>query len=264
MRLTGEGAMNMLYINSRRNQIVEILQKNRSVTVNKLIDDLNVSPATVRKDLVHLEKSGVISRTRGEAHLVGSENRALIEVRQRICVAEKQMIARRALEFIQNGDTIILDSGTTLLELAKLFGNFEKLTVITYSLEIGYYLSRYPKINLIMPGGMLNRSTLSLLGSATENFFEQIEAAKCFMSASSVRKLNGLTLEMPYECTVKRAAIKASGQVIALLDHTKFHTASIEPAIKFNEIDILITDSEIGDPEMLAILNENGVRLVIA
>ena len=252
----------MIYRSSRRNQLLELIITKQIISVNELLEKFNVSPATIRKDLSFLEESGLITRTRGEVHAIQSLPYPTIDLRKGHHFEEKEAIAREAIKFINDGDTIILDSGSTTAEIAKLLGDFSGLTIVTHSLEICYILRPF-NITAILAGGIFNRDTMTVIGPQTEHFFSGIEANKMFLSASGVRNNNGLTVSSPYEYAVKKMAVNAAKEIYAVLDSSKFSNACINQIAEFKDIDVLITDDKLDNEDAINSLKENNVKLIL-
>jgi DeoR family transcriptional regulator of aga operon len=155
---------------SRRAKMLAQLEENGQLSVKKLSRSFNVSEVTIRNDLNYLEKNNFLIRSRGGAlknQRVGLDFKLNEKSKQHL--PEKQAIGRRAAELIKEGDTIILDSGTTTMEIAKNLSNFDNLTVITNALNIAGYLSGYGNIKIIMLGGYLRANSLSLVGPMAES-----------------------------------------------------------------------------------------------
>lgn len=253
-------------LNHRQAQILEFIETQESVSVNSLIDSMQASAATIRKDLAYLESLGLIRRTRGEAHIQNKTHMPFIPfpLRSQSNVKEKKAIAKRAVEFINDGDTIILDDGTTTLEIANLLDSFHNLTVITHSFDIANILCGNPNISVIVPGGILTHETRSLLGPYTESFYSTIEANKFFLSATGVRRQTGLTVTSPLEVSVKTNAIHASKHVIAVFDASKWEQTAMSLCAPFQDLDVIITNNSIHiDEEMKNILSDCNVELVL-
>ena len=254
-------------LNHRQVQLLELIEARESVSVNYLIDSFQASPATIRKDLTLLESMSLIRRTRGEAHI---QNKSMLPfipfpLRSQSNITPKRLVAQEALRFIDDDDTIILDDGTTTLEIAKLLDKFQRLTVITHSGDIANLLCGKPNITVVVPGGILTAETRSLLGPYTENFYSTIEAKKFFLSTTGVRGGGGLTVTNPMEASVKKNAVQAARQVIAVFDSSKWNQTAMNLCATFQELDMIITNTGADiDESTKAILDENHVQLVFA
>lgn len=255
----------MTNLNRRQVQILELIEAKESVSVNSLIDSFKASPATIRKDLAYLESLNLIRRTRGEAHI---QNKSLLPfipfpLRSQSNITQKRQVAQEAVKLIEDGDTIILDDGTTTLEMAKFLDNFQYLTVITHSFDIANLLCGHSGITVIVPGGILTPETRSLLGPYTQNFYSTIEANKFFLSTTGIRQNGGFTVTNPLEAAVKKNAINASKQVIAVLDASKWMQTAMNLSATFQDLDTIITnDSAPISDETLQLINDNNIQLI--
>lgn len=251
----------MLYLTGRRNKILQIIEEKRIISVRQLLEMIDASPATVRKDLTYLEKEGHVVRSRGEVSICSERPLPTFSSRSTYNESAKAVIAEHAVQFIKENDSVILDSGTTSYEIAKRLDGFHNLTVITTSLPICMYLSQNTNINVIMPGGTLHRDTNCLIGPETEQFFKNIEANIMFVSATGIRESEGLTLALPYETNTKINAIRAARTVCAVVDSTKTQRVCVNLFAKFSDLDYFITDKKPSD-EMFETLKANGVEMI--
>lgn len=246
----------------RRNQIMQILNENKQILVKEISQILNVSEGTLRNDLKILEEDGLLERTHGGAVLPQPptyEN--TFHSRSQINQPEKMKIGRAAAELVQNGQCIILDASSTSLELAKHLLNHEYLTVVTNGLATAQELTKNPRINVIVVGGVLRPGSSSLEGLLGKGLLGQIHADVFFTSAQGFTLNEGLTDFSVYEADLKRHIVANVGQVVALLDHTKLNRRSIATFAELRQIDTLVTDDQ-ADPEFLRSLD--GVRVVVA
>jgi DeoR/GlpR family transcriptional regulator of sugar metabolism len=239
--------------------ILKMLQESESLLVNDLIAKFSESPATIRKDLTFLEKNGLIRRTRGEAHYANPQLVLPVTSRGELNTLSKSNIARIAASMIEDDDSIILDSGTTTLAIARQIANRKKINVITNSIAIAYTLSG-SELSVVMTGGILSGRNLSLIGPDAEAFFNKIEVNKLFLSASGVRGAQGLCVASPFECSIKKQMIRSAKKVIAVIDSSKFETSSINIVTDFSSIHCLITNRPIADPSILEALHQYNVE----
>jgi len=258
--------MDMTNLNSRQVQILELIEARSTVSVNYLIDSFQASPATIRKDLTYLESLNLIRRTRGEAHIQNKNLLSFIPfpLRSQSNTTQKRLIAQEAVKLIEDGDTIILDDGTTTLEIARLLNDFQHLTVITHSYDIANLLCGNSGITIIVPGGILTPETRSLLGPYTENFYAAIEANKFFLSTTGVRHSAGFTVTNPLEAAVKKNAVKASSQVIAVFDASKWTQTAMNLCAAFEDVDTIITNASPAiDEDMQQTLNMYQIQMIL-
>lgn len=255
----------MLTINKRQSELYQIIKSRGTAEVKDLLKKFDVSAATVRKDLTVLENAGLIVRTHGEAHLITHADNMMTPFEARSCLnAEaKQAIARAAVREIEDGDSIILDSGSTTTEIAKLLVRRQNITVITNSLSVACALSN-SLISVILVGGMFQGQNFSIQGPEAEAYFHQIEAAKLFISATGVRHEVGLVATDPLEASIKQSMIAAAHKVYAVLDSSKFSIGSICLFADFSELDCLITERPLASPALEQRLRELGTQVIIA
>ncbi|WP_010273244.1 DeoR/GlpR family DNA-binding transcription regulator [Paenibacillus senegalensis] len=246
----------------RRNHIMQLLNQQKQVLVKELSEKLQVSEGTLRNDLKILEKDGLLERTHGGAVLPAPPSHEhTFRSRSQINQAEKAAIGTKALEFVKNGQCIILDASSTALELAKRLGQFDHLTVVTNGLTTAQELNRHPRLNVIVIGGVLRPGSSSLEGLLSKGLLSQVHADLFFTSAHGLTAAEGLTEFSLYEAELKKVIVSNVNKVIALLDHTKLNRRSIATFAETSDIDILITDSQ-ADRAFLESLE--GVQTVIA
>ncbi len=251
-------------LSSRQLEILEQLERFPRVDVNDLANILNVSEVTIRKDLQELETLSFLKRVHGgavSAHRTkwnpSMENR--LEVKS----SSKVAIAKAALDFIRDGDTLILDAGTTTLALARsLRGRKRNLTIITNSLPVMAELSN-TDFEMVALGGMLRQHSLAMIGPMTVNNLEKLHADMAFIGATSASLERGLCTPNIIEAETKAAMVKAASDCIALIDNSKVGQASLAPFAKWSDIHTLITDETI-DTKFVHSLQQQNVSVVIA
>jgi DeoR family transcriptional regulator, fructose operon transcriptional repressor len=254
------GGISLLAI-KRLEIISQLLSETGSVDATKLSERFAVTPKTIRKDLDKLESMGLLDRVHGGAILKRTDNSVFpIEQRKLKNLSEKQRIGAAALEYVNEGDSIIIDGGTTTLELARLLGE-KKILAITSDLKITMELMNKPNVDLFVTGGRLRRQgAYTLLGRDAEKVLEKYKAKKVFLGTTALDLKNGLSVLNSDEAEVKKAMIAAAQEVICLVDHSKFHHVTFAPFCSIEDIDTLITDSRIL-PEEQEELERRGVRV---
>ena len=228
----------------RRARIEELLTENKSVLVTELAQLFEVTPETIRADLVKLEKKGILVRTYGGATLSSGSGAELTYKERDVVNAEaKHSIGARAAKLINNGDTIFLDASTSALYLARSIKDKYGLTVITNASSVIAELSECEHIKLISTGGVLSKRNMSYVGRFTERMIrENFAANKFFFSCKGVTLSRGLTDENEQEAYVKRAMMEVSNSVIFLCDHNKLGRKGIPVIAPIESIDTFITD----------------------
>ncbi|GIP33231.1 DeoR/GlpR family DNA-binding transcription regulator [Paenibacillus sp. J2TS4] len=246
----------------RRNRIMQILNENKQILVKEISQALNVSEGTLRNDLKILEEDGLLERTHGGAVLPKPPTQEYtFHSRSQINQQEKMTIGKAAAELIQNGQCIILDASSTSLELAKHLIHYDYLTVVTNGLTTAQELTKNPRINVIVVGGVLRPGSSSLEGLLGKGLLGQIHADVFFTSAQGFTINEGLTDFSVYEAELKKQMVANVGQVVALLDHTKLNRRSIATFADLSQIDTLVTDDQ-APPEFLNSLK--GIRIIQA
>lgn len=257
--------LSKMFVSERRNKILDLLIKQHRITVKELSEQLNVSEATLRTDLTNMETDGVLKRTHGGAVLVEhtkSEN--TFSIREKKNRDEKITICTKAAELIFHGQCILLDASSTALELARILKNKHlRLTVVTNGMHTALELKENPEITVIVVGGVLRVGSASLEGTFGSTILNQINVDTMFTSASGFTIEQGLTDFNVYEVELKKLMVNSSTQVVALLDHSKIGKNSIATFATTNQVDKIITDSQIHD-DCIKQLTENHIQLTVA
>ncbi|MBR1570202.1 MAG: DeoR/GlpR transcriptional regulator [Bacteroidales bacterium] len=242
-------------LNQRRQEILNLIREDGHAKVQKLAQIFKVSEVTIRQDLETLEKMGFVQREYGGAFLkdVGNFATTGTLINESVRVEEKKELALKAAALIQEGDSIILDSGSTTTELAKLMTGFKNLTVITNALNIAYILGGNPGINLIVSGGEFKAPTLSLTGDMAAATFKGIHVNKCFLATAGISPDLQLTYPSLSDLVVKSAMIRAADKVYLVADSSKIGISSFASLGRLSLIDTLITDSKITPAQREAI-----------
>ena len=229
----------------RRIRILESLKLNNAITVQELCLQLEASEATIRRDLTLLENEGKLERTHGGA-LIGetrlnTEDR--VSQKEVLLIEEKRAIALLAYETLQEGDSIILDGGTTTLELAKLIGLSNlKLTLITNSTLVFKELVGNSNLEIMMIGGKVRNNTLASVGPMAIESLKRFNVEKAFLGTNGLSIDKGLSTSDLDESMVKTAMVNAAKTCILLVDHSKFNKVYLNAFASLSQIDILITD----------------------
>jgi DeoR/GlpR family transcriptional regulator of sugar metabolism len=270
--IVGDEERSLLAI-ERRMRIVDLLNSRGTIAVAELTELLGASPATVRRDLAWLDEHGILTRTRGGAVAAGrvqdlmrhydpTYGRRLAEY-----VEEKRAIGRRAAELVDDGETIIIDAGSTTQHMVPHLHKKQDLIVITNSLTVVNELlpvsHAAPNLTVILTGGILRGRALSFVGMIAEHALTQFFVDKTFLGARGISIETGLTNPALEEIPLKRQMIKAAKRVIVLADHSKFgqtYTGLIAPLQAATNI---ITDDGI-DSALIPKFAANGPEILIA
>ncbi|HEX6923232.1 MAG TPA: DeoR/GlpR family DNA-binding transcription regulator [Bacillales bacterium] len=251
-----------MYAAQRKTEILDRLRAKGTVTVNDLADDLGVSEPTIRRDLEDLEDEGKLKRTYGGA--VSTEVSTFEPSLPEKVVHyhdEKSAIGQRAVSLIETGETILLDSGTTTLEIARQLPDIE-LTVVTNSLQIGQEISALRKVKLLFLGGELRQTTGAFVGPLTESLLSQINVDKLFLGTNAVDLERGVTTPNTMEAATKQAMISSAREVILAADNSKFGKISLAKVCDFADLDLILTDSPLPQ-EYDDVLERDAVNTIL-
>jgi DeoR/GlpR family transcriptional regulator of sugar metabolism len=250
--------------NQRRDKILELLKEDGSAKVIDLARVFKVTEVTIRQDLEKLEKDGLVLREHGGAYLKNIEDQVrTFSLSHQENMDKKELIAIKCLEYIESGDSIILDSGSTTTEIAKKLKGFKNLTVITNAINIAMMLGTKPGIELIVTGGEFKPPTLSLTGQKAADFFKGINVQKLFLATAGLSLKAGLTYPSISDLVVKKAMIDAAETTYLVADSTKIGKSSFASLGALSLIDYIITDDGI-EAKHKEVLKENDIELIIA
>jgi DeoR/GlpR family transcriptional regulator of sugar metabolism len=250
--------MNTMDVQTRHQMILQALRQRSPVLVGELADVLDCSEMTVRRDLESLERSGGLRRVHGGAASVFlSAEETPYGIRALEFTGAKATIGTAAASLLADGETVILDGGTTAMEVARALRS-RRLTVMPLALRPVFELHECPGITLLLPGGEVRPGELSLTGSLTEPSFSQLRFDTCVMGPCGIDAKAGITTHFLAETAVKRAAAKASQRVIAVADSSKLGRVAFGHVCDLVDIDILLTDGG-ADQEMVEELRTAGV-----
>jgi DeoR/GlpR family transcriptional regulator of sugar metabolism len=248
----------------RREQILASLALTGEVTFTQLATELDVSEMTIRRDVEQLERIGQLRRVRGGAiSTVSRSYETPVLQRREISSAAKEAIGRVAASLVEDGDSLILDGGTTSLALARELRSKRGLTVVTPSLPIAIELAEGVDARIIVTGGQVHRSELSLTGAAAEEAFAAINCDLAFIGVAGVRLSPGLTDFSVDDARVKRAALGSARRKIVLADRTKLGRVTFATIAALTEVDALVTDAPGDDPTLLGAAS-SGLQIFAA
>ncbi len=252
-----------MFAEERKIKIAELIHKKKKATVSELCEAFNVSCATVRNDLRELEQSGLIIRTHGGA-LVKSKTGFELTAKQKSVQGSesKRVIAELAIELIEDGDTLIIDTGTTTAELSRLLYRKKGLTVVTNDLIIARILEEFETVNTIFLGGQVRRGFHCTIGVNGIEMLSGLSVDKAFIGANSFSAEQGAATPDIHQASSKRSMVQAASEVILLCEGAKYGSSSFAMFAQPTQIDIFVTDHLAGDGRMQ--LEELGVRVIMA
>jgi len=253
-----------MFPEERKRRILERVRSGGSVTVQDLSQAFGVSESTIRRDLRELEQEGLLERTHGGA-VAADPTRAEPSYAEKSDQnrAEKMAIARVAAGMVHDGASIILDAGTTTLEVARLLKDRRDLTVVTNSYPIAAELAEAPGVEVIVTGGSVRGTTLALVGPLAERALEQVNVDITFLGTNGIDLERGLTTPTPAEASVKRRMIAAARKVVVVADSTKAGRVAFATVAPVSKMDMLITDRGM-DPRLAGELMARGVQVLTA
>jgi len=258
----------MKQTDERKKSILEQLQRNGKIYVSDLSADYNISEVTIRKDLQDLEDQGLLHRVHGGAILIQPERTAVESTLDQLAAlhkTEKQQIAKAALPFVEDGDSLLFDTSTSARELARLVMKepFNSLTIITTSLQLSQELAVCKNINVIQIGGVVRSTLYTTMGPIATETLRELHVDKSFIGVNGVDPKVGLTTQNLLECEVKRNIINASTQSFVLADYSKMYCITMSVIVPVNGVDYIITDKN-SPAEIVHQLREKGVQVIIA
>lgn len=232
----------------RRKKIIDLAHQEKRVLVSVLSRMFEVTEETIRRDLEKLEKEGIVSRTYGGAMLNRHTNEDLPFTARNIMNTDiKQSIAIKAMDLINEGDTLMVDPSSTSFELLKLLTNKNNLTVITNSVHILNDFSG-SEMNIVSTGGNLRPRSLSLVGPVAHHTLQRYNVDKAIISCKGIDLDKGITESNEPECELKKYMLKQCEKVILLADHTKFDKVAFTVLSELERVDYLVTDQAPSEP----------------
>ncbi|MNJ50381.1 Glucitol operon repressor [compost metagenome] len=256
--------MTTLFEEERKREIAQYVQRQGRALVPELAEQFKVSESTVRRDLRDLEEAKQLRRTHGGAVAVEQDNAepTFVEKEDRYR-SQKEEIARSAAAFIEEGDTIFLDSGTTTYYLAQHLKDFQELTVVTNSNMVAEVLRPAKHIQILLTGGTLRHETQAMVGPLANRSIEAIRVNKLFLATNGVDTDAGLTTPNLTEAETKRCMIHAAKQIILVADHSKFGQISFAKVADLSEIHHCIVDDAVSE-QVVGEMEAEGVKVTIA
>lgn len=235
------------FLEERRKQIQSFLEENGRVSVDELTLRFQVSKVTIRGDLDALEEEGLVKRTHGGAIFVSSDASHADPPffdRQQSNSDEKLRIGKAAASLIESGDIVFLDAGTTSHSIAKHLHHRSNITVVTIGLRIAMELEEAEGITVVVPGGIMRRGSMSLLGDYATRTLDSIHINKAFVGAKGVTAAEGLTDVNAFEVATKQHVVQRADQVIGVVDHSKWGRVSFATFAPTDQVTAIISDKK--------------------
>lgn len=247
----------------RRENIVRLLKEHGSVQVPALAEKFKISTVTVRKDLRFLETKGIATRSYGGAMLKDSnivETEITIDAKECLHAKEKASIGKLAASLVEPGDSIILDSGTTTLQVASHLKN-KNITVVTNGLNVVNELSQSESLNVMLLGGTLRQKNMSFFGSHAENALRDLHVDKLFLGVDGFNMERGITTHFEAEAILNRLMCKIASEVIVVTDSSKFGHMCLHKIVEPSAVSKIVTDANIPQ-DYLQRLKQLGIEVI--
>ena len=251
---------------ARRERIVALLREQGSVQIPSLAERFGVSTQTLRKDLNFLDARGICTRSSGGALLrIGSQlpNENAVDIKSKLYAAEKARIGRAAAALIAPGESVLLDSGTTTLQVARHLHAVEPMVVVTNDVGILNELSTHESVQLVFLGGTLRRKNMSFYGMQTERALHDLHVDKLFLAADGFHIEKGITTHFEPEALLNRLMCQAASEIIVVTDSSKFNRLCLHKIVEPQRIARVITDAGIPQ-DVHEGLSAAGVQVQIA
>jgi len=229
----------------RRLEILRQLFLTGYVEAKELALTLDVDSSTIRRDLEALARGGRLQRTHGGARVNAGAVDVPYAMKQQERMFAKDAIASAACEVVRDGDSVLLDSGSTTYQLAIALRTRNDLTIVTNDLRIGRLVADYPNVHLLVTGGELLSSTYTLFGERAVTFIEDLRVDWAFLGADAIDAIAGITNTNTLEIPLKRAMIAAGRSTVVLADSTKFDRRALVRVAELHEVDQVLTDDEL-------------------
>lgn len=248
----------------RQTKIYKYLLENKKATVNDLAEYFDVTPMTIRRDLVKMEEDGLVARTFGGVMLKSSLVTELpYNEKESSYMEQKKKIAKAAANLVKDGTSLILDSGTTCMEIAKLICDRKDIKVVTNDIMIASYLMQYENIDLYCTGGRVQSNVGSCIDDNSRNFFENINVEVCFVGSSAVHHKYGVSTPTSQKSVVKRAMLNASDYKVLVSDSSKYMKKGFVKICDIEEFDMVIVDSYLDSQVEQDLINKDiNIKIV--
>lgn len=248
-------------MNKRHRQILNIMSNGKKVTVNKLAEQLSVSQATIRQDLTALEEKGFLKRVHGGALLDETDD---ISHRMGINYEQKLMIAKTAVRFVDEGETIFIESGSINSIFAQeIVAERKTTTIITSNAFIARQIGKNAEGRVILLGGIYQPESECVVGNLVKECLEHLNFSKAFIGVDGFAKNTGFTGKDMMRADINAEIIKRSPQTFILTDSTKFGKIALSKYCGAEDVEYLITDKDIPE-EYVALFRNANVEIVIS
>lgn len=255
----------MLSIAERHKYILDHLSQYGFVRITDVANELGVTKVTIRKDVKILESKGLLYKVHGSARPADPHVADLdVHVKDNIHRESKSAIARRAVEMLNDTDSIIVASGSTIYAFAEEIRQhgWHHLNIVTPFLRLGILLSETDQVEVVQLGGTLHRKSLSVLGEEAMRTLDDCICSKVFFGVDGIDPEHGITTSTIEEARLTRKMMQAASQTIVLADSSKFGQRGFGKICSLEEIDVIISDNHV-PPQMVKLIEEAGVDLIL-
>lgn len=243
---------------------MELLEQHGSVSIADVSQRVRMSEMTIRRDLEAMEKLGILKRIHGGATTgVSRSYEPPYAMRSKRNTEAKGRIAAAAVAMVSEGETVVLDAGTTTFAVAEHLRGRENITVCTPSLRIASLLADEPRLRLIVTGGVVRHGENSLIGDLAQVAFRELRFDLAFLSASGIAVGTGVTEWNLDDAAVKKAIVMSAKRRVALVDSSKLGREAFARVCDLDQVDVLITDGDAA-ARTLAAIRAEGVEVVVA
>lgn len=256
----------MISSKERRATILQLISQKNRVSISELKEMFNVSEVSLRKDLNTMHNARLLTRTRGGAMKIPDTERGYdipISTKRYENVREKEGIGKLAASLINDGETILLDSGTTTFEIARNLHRFKNLTIVTNAINIALELQKYERFMVILLGGHVRASSLSMVGPLAESNIKSFYCDKLFLGVDSFSVNAGISTPNLEEANLNQTMISMSKEIIAVFDYSKCQKRSFAHICDLEDLDAIVSDRRFPS-RLKPVLKKAGVQLHIA
>lgn len=250
-----------MFKEERLKKIISLVEAKDVVLIQSLVEEVGASVATIHRDINELADGGYIEKIWGGVRSCRKEmsHEPSYDAKGRMNAEEKKRIGQRAYEMIESGSNILLDSGSTCLELAKKLTCRTDLRIVTNDLRIALEFATNKNNNsVVLAGGFLRSDYFSFYGSFCEEILKQIHVPRVFMGADAIDFEHGIMSYTPDDIRVKQIMISNADEIVLLCDHTKFDVAAYLKIDSLANVDRIITGRELDD-DRFNIISEKGI-----
>jgi len=249
---------------ARQREILSLVEKKGVVSIAELAERLDISSITIRRDLLKLASQGRLTRTHGGATAANLDGElASYEERERLHADEKKAVAKRAAQLVREGDSIILNAGTTMRELAIQLRGIKDLNVVTNGLTVATELAGTPRRQIFTIGGTVDATKLATVGPQAELMLQDIHVSQAFLGVIGVSIEHGIFMHNAAEAQINAAFIRCARAITVVVDSSKFTANALFRIAPLSEVDRIVTDRQV-PREVVRALKKQKIQVLIA